>query len=167
MSINTAQSLKKEGSQLLLEKKYEAAIDKYTEALDLEPTGTLLWEIISNRSLAYTSSRDYTNGLMDANKLIDIAPRFKRSYLRLAQALLGRQEFNDALKACDDGLTIDSTNQELVLLRLKIESRITTQRRKAEEGAQAQVVPPVVPPVVDNKPQNSVKNGILSQISNI
>ena len=122
MSINTAQSLKKEGSQLLLDKKYEAAIDKYTEALDLEPTGTLLWEIISNRSLAYTSSRDYTNGLMDANKLIDIAPRFKRSYLRLAQALLGRQEFNDALKACDDGLAIDSTNQELVKLRSKIAS---------------------------------------------
>ena len=65
-----------------MDKKYEAAIDKYTEALDLEPTGTLLWEIISNRSLAYTSSRDYTNGLMDANKLIDIAPRFKRSYPR-------------------------------------------------------------------------------------
>lgn len=120
MSINTAESLKKEGTDALLAKNYDLAIEKYTEAIELEPKGELLHSIISNRAHAYNLSGDYTNALMDANKLIDIAPRFRRSYLRLAQALWNRKEVNGALKACDDGLAIDASNAALLKLRAKI-----------------------------------------------
>ena len=120
MSINTAESLKKEGTDALLAKKYDLAIEKYTEAIELEPKGELLHTIISNRAHAYNLSGDYTNALMDANKLIDLAPRFRRSYLRLAQALWNRKEVNGAVKACDDGLAIDSANTVLRNFRAQI-----------------------------------------------
>ena len=119
MSINTAESLKKEGTDALIAKNYDLAIEKYTEAVEFEPKGELLHTIISNRAHAYNLSGDYTNALMDANKLIDIAPRFHRSYLRLAQALWNRKEVNGALKACDDGLAINGSNKALLDFKAK------------------------------------------------
>ena len=119
-SFDTAESLKAEGNKALLSKDYDAAIEKYTDALDLQPSGVLQKQILSNRSHAYNLSGDFTNGMCDANKLIDIDPKYKRSYLRLAQALHGNGELSSAIKACDDGLQQLPNNQDLVKFRAKI-----------------------------------------------
>ena len=119
-SFDTAESLKAEGNKALLSKDYDAAIEKYTDALDLQPSGVLQKQILSNRSHAYNLSGDFTNGMCDANKLIDLDPKYKRSYLRLAQALHGNGELSSAIKACDDGLQQLPNNQDLVKFRAKI-----------------------------------------------
>jgi tetratricopeptide (TPR) repeat protein len=122
-SIETPSSLKEEGTAALKAKDYDTAIEKYTDALDLQPTGILRLQILSNRSYAYNLSGDYTNGMCDANKLIDLDPKYKRSYLRLAQSLYGNDEINAAVKACDDGLNELPNNNDLLKFRAKITGR--------------------------------------------
>eukprot|EP00942_MAST-04A_sp_MAST-4A-sp1_P010729 g10729.t1 len=116
----TPASLKEEGTKSLLAKDYDTAIDKYSDALDMQPTGILRLQILSNRSHAYNLSGDYTNGMCDANKLIDLDPKYKRSYLRLAQSLFGNGELNSAIKACDDGLKELPNNNDLLKFRSRI-----------------------------------------------
>ena len=98
----TPASLKEEGTKSLLAKDYDTAIDKYSDALDMQPTGILRLQILSNRShhIIYLVIIQMVE---DANKLIDLDPKYKRSYLRLAQSLFGIVT-NSAIKACDDGL---------------------------------------------------------------
>ena len=81
--------------------------------LDFQPS--VLQQILSNRSHAYNCP----NGMCDANKLIDI-PKYKRSYLRLAQAH-GNGELSSGKAATTAPAA--PNNQDLVKFRAKITKR--------------------------------------------
>lgn len=66
-----ADALKAEGNKAFSAKDYPTAIEKFTQAIELEPSNHILY---SNRSAVYAAQSDYQKALDDANKAIEIKP---------------------------------------------------------------------------------------------
>lgn len=61
-------------------KQYDAAIDSYTKAIELDATSPVYY---SNRAAAYSSKNDHLSAVSDAEKSIEVDPSFVKAYHRL------------------------------------------------------------------------------------
>ena len=75
-----AEKLKQKGNASMSSKQYEKAIDVYTEAIKLDPTSPVYY---SNRAAAHSSKGDHLSAAVDAEKAIELDPKFARGYSRL------------------------------------------------------------------------------------
>lgn len=75
-----AEAQKAVGNSKMTAKDYPAAIEAYTKAIDLDPTNPVFY---SNRAAAYSSSGDHDKAVMDAEKAIEVDPKFVKAYHRL------------------------------------------------------------------------------------
>jgi small glutamine-rich tetratricopeptide repeat-containing protein alpha len=80
-----AEELKQEGNKHMTAKKYDQAIDSYTKAIALDGTNVIYY---SNRAAAYTSKGDHVSAIGDAEKAIEIDPKFVKAYSRLGSVSL-------------------------------------------------------------------------------
>ncbi|CAF9935735.1 MAG: Hsp90 cochaperone [Heterodermia speciosa] len=104
-----ADVLKAEGNKAFQEKKFDEAIDKFSQAIDLEPTNHVLY---SNRSGAYASKKDFANALDDANKTTEIKPDWAKGWGRKGSALHGQGNLVDATDAFEKALELDPANAQ-------------------------------------------------------
>lgn len=75
-----AEALKAEGNALMSKKQHQAAIDKYTEAIKLDPNPVFY----SNRAAAWGALGKHEQAAEDAERAIDLDPNFSKGYSRLA-----------------------------------------------------------------------------------
>ena len=75
-----AEKLKNTGNGHMASKDFEAAIEAYTKAADLDPANPVYY---SNRAAAYSSKGDHNSAIVDANKALEADPSFVRAYHRL------------------------------------------------------------------------------------
>lgn len=81
-----ADALKAEGNKLFAEKKFTESIEKFSQAIELDPTNHVLY---SNRSGAYASLKDWSKALDDATKTTEIKPDWAKGWGRKGTALHG------------------------------------------------------------------------------
>lgn len=81
-----ADALKAEGNKLFAEKKFTESIEKFSQAIELDPTNHVLY---SNRSGAYASLKDWSKALDDATKVTEIKPDWAKGWGRKGTALHG------------------------------------------------------------------------------
>ena len=62
------------------QKKYDDAIQSYTEAINLDSTNPVYY---SNRAAAYSSKGDHLLAIGDAKKAIEADPSYVKAYHRL------------------------------------------------------------------------------------
>lgn len=101
--IVEADRLKDEGNKLLAQALYDRAIQKYTEAINLRPSAIYF----SNRAQAYIKQESYGLAIADANKAIELDPRYVKAYYRrgsanfaLGKHKLARTDFKAVLTIC-------------------------------------------------------------------
>lgn len=111
--------LKEEGNTHFREGRYGRAVACFSEALTMDPTNHLLF---SNRSAAYTSMKRFDLGLQDANKCIDLDPKFAKGYMRRGAALRGFGQFGEAIKAYREAYKDDLNNPDFIKRQKEIES---------------------------------------------
>jgi len=113
--------LKKLGNKAFGEKRYDDAIQLYSEALDLCDIDTHI--LFSNRSAARTGKGLFDEAIDDATKCIQMMPQWSKGYFRKGKALLSKEEFNQAYNEFYRGLKIDPNSEELqrVLNQTKLE----------------------------------------------
>ncbi|CBX91266.1 hypothetical protein IAQ61_010623 [Plenodomus lingam] len=104
-----ADALKAEGNKLFAEKKFAESIDKFTQAIELDPTNHVLY---SNRSGAYASIKDWQKALDDANKVIEIKPDWSKGWGRKGTALHGEGDLVGANDAFEEALKLDPNNAQ-------------------------------------------------------
>lgn len=75
-----AEKFKQTGNQQMSNKQYDAAIESYTKAIELDSTNPVYY---SNRAAAYSSKQDHLGAVADAEKAIEIDPSFSKAYHRL------------------------------------------------------------------------------------
>ncbi|TQW07599.1 hypothetical protein V2A60_003281 [Cordyceps javanica] len=106
----TADELKALGNKAIAEKNFDDAIDKFTQAIAIQPENHILY---SNRSAAYASKRDWDAALKDAEKTTEIKPDWPKGWGRKGAALHGKGDLLGANDAYEEGLKHDSGNAQL------------------------------------------------------
>lgn len=104
-----ADELKAAGNKAIAEKNFDEAIEKFTQAIEIEPTNHILY---SNRSAAYASKKDYENALKDAEKVTEIKPDWAKGWGRKGAAMHGLGDLVGANDAYEEGLKLDPNNAQ-------------------------------------------------------
>ncbi|CAE8732693.1 unnamed protein product, partial [Polarella glacialis] len=97
--------------------KYQAAIDKYSEGVQLAPQDH---RIRSNRALCYCSLKDWTRCRDDSMVVIQLKPDFMKGWFLLAKALWKDGQSGQALRELEAGLRLVPGNAELLALQAEI-----------------------------------------------
>lgn len=87
--------LRREGNGLYAERKMEAALEKYNQAILIAPMDHILF---SNRSQIHSSLRHYEKALRDAEMACRIMPHWSKGHVRKAQALVSLGRTEEALR---------------------------------------------------------------------
>lgn len=83
MSIEEADSLKNEGNAALKNNQLDLAIEKYTQAIDLNPNNAIYY---SNRAHVDIKLENYGSAIIDSTKAIQIDSSYLKAYYRRAIA---------------------------------------------------------------------------------
>ncbi|XP_054890185.1 LON peptidase N-terminal domain and RING finger protein 3-like [Poeciliopsis prolifica] len=94
-SFQQAGRLRREGNGLYAERKMEAALEKYNQAILTAPTDHILF---SNRSQIHSSLKHHDWALRDAETACRLMPFWSKGHVRKAQALVSLGRTDDALK---------------------------------------------------------------------
>ncbi|MCJ1322682.1 Hsp90 cochaperone [Xylographa vitiligo] len=104
-----ADALKAEGNKAFAAKNFDEAIEKFTQAIELEPANHVLY---SNRSGAYASLKDFDKALEDANKTTELKPDWAKGWGRKGSALHGTGDLVGALDAFEEAIKLDPANAQ-------------------------------------------------------
>ncbi|KAJ5121076.1 uncharacterized protein N7515_009037 [Penicillium bovifimosum] len=104
-----ADALKAEGNKAFSAKDYPTAIEKFTEALAIEPQNHILF---SNRSAVYAAQQEYQKALEDAEKAIEIQPNWSKGHVRKGAAYRGLGDLLAAHDAYDEALKLEPGNAQ-------------------------------------------------------
>ncbi|KAJ5096342.1 hypothetical protein NUU61_005698 [Penicillium alfredii] len=104
-----ADALKAEGNKAFSAKDYPTAIEKFSQAIDLEPQNHILY---SNRSAVYSAQTEYQKALEDAEKAISIKPDWSKGHARKGAAYRGLGDLLAAHDAYEEALNIEPGNEQ-------------------------------------------------------
>lgn len=93
--LHQAGRLRREGNGLYAERKVEAALEKYNQAILIAPMDHIL---LSNRSQIHSSLRHYEQALGDAEMACRLMPLWSKGHVRKAQALVSLGRTEEALR---------------------------------------------------------------------
>ncbi|CAN8245262.1 unnamed protein product [Cochlearia groenlandica] len=105
-----ADEAKAKGNAAFSSGDFIAAVNHFTEAINLSPTNHVLF---SNRSAAHASLNRYDEALSDAKKTVELKPDWAKGYSRLGAAYLGLNQLEESVDAYTKGLEIDPSNEAL------------------------------------------------------
>ncbi|KAG7358489.1 TPR repeat-containing serine/threonine protein kinase [Nitzschia inconspicua] len=106
----SAADYKELGNKAFADKDFNAAIQHYTKAIQLEPTNHVFF---SNRSASYAGLKEWEKSMQDAKECIRLDPEFIKGYYRLATAQLEMKNFDAAEATIKQGMTLDANNSQL------------------------------------------------------
>ncbi|KAN0124954.1 hypothetical protein V8E52_001506 [Russula decolorans] len=104
---DAAEKHKQKGNAFMTSKQYDKAIDAYTEATKLDPSNPVYY---SNRAAAHSSKGDHLTAAIDAEKVIEIDPKFTKGYSRLGHARYSIGDYAAAGDAYRRGLELEPNN---------------------------------------------------------
>jgi tetratricopeptide (TPR) repeat protein len=99
-----------DGNNFFKNKQYQQAIEKYTEAIQLDPSDVTFY---SNRSACYAALNKWTEAAEDGRQCIITDKSFVKGYFRAALALQALGNLEGASDAVKRGLGVDSTSADL------------------------------------------------------
>ncbi|KAI6661075.1 Serine/threonine-protein phosphatase 5 [Oopsacas minuta] len=94
-SKQEAESYKTKANEQFKDKKFNDAIQNYTEAIKLDSTNPIYY---SNRSMAYLRVESFGYALEDASKAIELDNKYTKAYYRRASSNMALGKFKKALK---------------------------------------------------------------------
>lgn len=110
-----------EGNNFFKAKNYEAAIDKYSDAIALDPSDVTFY---SNRSACYAALNRWQEAAEDGRQCIMADKNFVKGYFRQALALQNLGNLDGSLEAVKRGLGIDSQNADLKKMSKELDEQI-------------------------------------------
>lgn len=110
-----------EGNNFFKAKKYEDAIAKYSDAIELDPTDVTFY---SNRSACYAAINRWQDAADDGKQCIIADKNFVKGYFRHALALQNLNNLEGALDSVKRGLGIESGNADLKKMSRELEEAL-------------------------------------------
>lgn len=90
--------------------EHATAIKEFSAAIAFEPVNHIYY---SNRSAAYLSAGQAAPALQDANKCIELEPKWAKGYARLGAVQYFTRNYAKAVSAYTTGLTLDRQNKQI------------------------------------------------------
>ncbi|KAG2233053.1 hypothetical protein INT48_009853 [Thamnidium elegans] len=90
-----AEQIKNEANVLFKDKKFPAAIEKYTEAIQVNPNVASYY---TNRAFCHLKLESYGYAIADSDKALEVDPNFTKANYRRASANMALGDFKAALK---------------------------------------------------------------------
>lgn len=90
-----AEEIKNEANVLFKEKRFPAAIEKYTEAIEINPKVASYY---TNRAFCHLKMESYGYAIADADSALQVDPAFIKANYRRASANMALGKFKEALK---------------------------------------------------------------------
>lgn len=104
-----AEKLKDDANQYFKQQDYQEAVNLYTKAIELSPTSAVYH---ANRSIANLRMENFGYALNDANKCLDLDPKYVKGYYRRAAAFMALGRFKQALKDFETVVRFRPTDQD-------------------------------------------------------
>jgi len=132
-----------EGNSLFVDEKYDLALERYTQAILLDPTNV---DYLLKRISCYLKLENYTDALADANEAVKHAPNNAQVYLKKGIALFQLEEYESAKNAFEKGQSIESLDTFKTWIR-KCNAELQTESENSQtnivmEESQNQSLPP-------------------------
>eukprot|EP00759_Apiculatamorpha_spiralis_P029187 PhF_6_TR31478/c0_g1_i1/m.46264 len=125
-----AERHREEGNVHFRAERYEEALQSYNTSLRHNSSNA---QVYTNRSITFLKLKRPSEALQDAEKAIELNPKWHKAHMRRGQALMMLGLFSDALDAFRTALkytTEDAAIHELNLLIAKTESKLITSQPK-------------------------------------
>jgi len=122
---------KKRGNTLFGKKDYKAAIEAYSQAVELFAGDHTYY---SNRCACYMALNDFKAALHDAVCCRIIAPSWQKGAYRLASARLALKRFEDAAVAAWEGVSINPAGKESDELKDMMKRCVREGKNKAKKN---------------------------------
>jgi len=103
------------GTELSQSGDYEAALQRFSEALARSPDPDLRAVALTNRSVVYSRLMRFREALRDAETCIKLDPGFARGFAAKAAALTGMGRSQEATEALEKAVQLDPSNEETKL----------------------------------------------------
>jgi len=130
-SRQRAEAFKEKGNRAFGEKRYDEAINMYSEAIKIDSRNHVYF---SNRSAAYMGKNMYGQALEDAETCTKLNPRWGKGYFRRAVALLALGRAADAEAVLKEGISNDPSNADLKSKLDEVQKTLEKERRFVDKA---------------------------------
>jgi len=145
-----AEALKAKGNALMSQKLYDSAIEQYTDAIKLDSNPVYY----SNRAAAWGGLGEHGKAVEDAEKAIELDPKFSKAYSRLgyvesyarnsrldvltsSHAHFSNGDYQSAVDAYEAGLKLDPSNPNMKAALSTAKSRVSESSSVADREPSA------------------------------
>ncbi|KAL1783082.1 small glutamine-rich tetratricopeptide repeat-containing protein beta [Sigmodon hispidus] len=95
------------GNNHMKEENYTAAVDCYTQAIELDPNNAVYY---CNRAAAQSKLSHYKDAIKDCERAIAIDSKYSKAYGRMGLALTAMNKFEEAVTSYQKALDLDPEN---------------------------------------------------------
>ncbi|XP_075038872.1 small glutamine-rich tetratricopeptide repeat-containing protein beta isoform X1 [Mixophyes fleayi] len=106
--LERAEQLKDEGNNYMKEQNYDAAVDCYSQAVELDPNNAVYY---CNRAAAHSQLGHHSDAITDCEKAISIDAKYSKAYGRMGRALAALNKYKEAIGNYQKALDLDPENE--------------------------------------------------------
>jgi tetratricopeptide (TPR) repeat protein len=132
-----ASELKTIGNELFSAKKYDEAIEAYSEALDICPSGDehsyARAVFYSNRAACFMELKKYEEAIADCTRCIKLDPRYLKAYVRRSKANEALDNLDDALADMKEAVQIDARAPNVFMEHARLEKAVKEKNEKLKD----------------------------------
>jgi small glutamine-rich tetratricopeptide repeat-containing protein alpha len=132
-----AEAAKSRGNDLVAKGRHADAVTCYSEAIRLAPNGRNIHIYYANRAASKTEILDFVGAEMDARAAIKAKPDFAKAYNRLGTALHGQGKSAEAIKAYDEALEKDPSNDFARSRRRELQDKLDKAAKKGSNSTKS------------------------------
>lgn len=156
-----AEKAREEGNASFKAASFADAVKHYTEAIKRLPTDPRGY---NNRAAAYTKLAALPEALKDAEKAIEIDPKFVKAYIRKSMVLMGMKEPSKAMEACQAATDADVEKKHTREIEGQMQKAITEMyNQRAGETEEQTLERAMRDPEIQEIMSDPVMNSILQQ----
>lgn len=105
-----AAKMKEEAAAVFKEQKFEEAITKFEECLELDPmNGNYNSTLLLNIAIARVKQGNNSEALAALNKAIKYNPKYAKALVKRGEVRMAMEEYNEAIRDFSDASEIDSS----------------------------------------------------------
>jgi tetratricopeptide (TPR) repeat protein len=129
-----ADEYKDAGNAHMSNKEYEKALEQYTNAISVSPSGSNSHVYYSNRAAAYCYLGQYDAAADDCMMSIELNPMYEKAHSRLGLSRFFLEDYHGAIEAYEHALRLEPTNAASKSYLGKAKKRLAEQIEKERES---------------------------------